>query len=97
MLNRSAGAMAVAMALCVFLGVILLGGVNPYLATPVVTLTVLLTAWVIFLVPFAEDRSRLSWRFASAICLFVVYATVRYFSSVPEYSSPKIRQNLLMR
>jgi O-antigen ligase len=96
MLNRNAGAMAVAMALCIWLGVFFLGGVNPYFAFPVVTLAALLAIWMALVVAFGNSQSsQFGWP-AATVALFVTYAVFRYRYSVPEYEAREELASILV-
>lgn len=87
MLNRNAGAMAVAMALCIFFGVVLLGGVSPYFSIPVVVLAVVAALWEAMLLFFGERKKPQADWFILAVGLFAVFAAGRYFWSVPEHGA----------
>lgn len=87
MLNRNAGAMAVAMALCIFSGVIFLGGVNPYFAFSVVTLAALLAIWEALAVAVGKSQSPQYGWLTATVALFLTYAVFRYKHSIPEYEA----------
>lgn len=87
MFRFNAGAMVIAMALCVFTPVILLGGVNPTLALPSFILIGGLVVWWL-LRRFSSSRVRDGDDWASgSVILFCAYSTIRYLWSVPEYSA----------